>query len=100
MPGDLCWPWRGALNHSGYGYSPSASTERGAHRYVYRLLVGEIPPKMHLDHLCYSRWCVRPDHLEPVTPAENNRRSWNRRRALVPFPDMALRPYPPFVKRS
>jgi hypothetical protein len=26
---------------------------------------------MHLDHLCRTRACVRPSHLEPVTPQEN-----------------------------
>jgi hypothetical protein len=30
---------------------------------------------MCLDHLCRNRRCVRPDHLEPVTIAENVRRS-------------------------
>jgi hypothetical protein len=26
---------------------------------------------MHLDHLCRNTRCVNPDHLEPVTLAEN-----------------------------
>lgn len=45
-------------------------TER-AHRVVYELMVGPIPEGMILDHLCRNRWCVRPDHLEPVTHRTN-----------------------------
>lgn len=45
--------------------------DRKAHRIVYELLVGSIPPKMTIDHLCMIRDCVNPDHLEVVTLREN-----------------------------
>lgn len=38
-------------------------------------MVGPIPEGMQIDHLCLNRLCVRPSHLELVTPAENTRRS-------------------------
>ena len=38
---------------------------------MYRLLVGEIPAGLQLDHLCRVRDCVNPTHLEPVTGREN-----------------------------
>ncbi len=38
---------------------------------MYEQLVGPIPPGLHLDHLCRNTSCVNPDHLEPVTVAEN-----------------------------
>ena len=39
-----------------------------------------------MDHLCCVRDCVNPDHLEPVTQAENNRRMlhWNTKKDQCP----------------
>lgn len=51
-----------------------ASSKAAAHRFVYELLVGPIPAGLTIDHLCRVTSCVRPDHLEPVTNAENVRR--------------------------
>lgn len=73
-----CWLWTGATkNHNGYGALTLRGTPRSvilAHRFAYELLVGPIPDGLQLDHLCRVRHCVNPDHLEPVTQAENVRR--------------------------
>jgi hypothetical protein len=74
---NACWPWRGALGTNGYGKARDPVTHRdtGAYRVAYELAVGPIPRGLHLDHLCRVRPCCNPAHLEPVTHAENLRRS-------------------------
>lgn len=70
-----CWQWQGSINDGGYGYfrkGPRGAVQRfTAHRAIYELVVGPIPPGMDLDHLCRLRSCVNPEHLEPVTRQVN-----------------------------
>lgn len=69
-----CWLWTGSRSPDGYGWASLANKTHQAHRLVYRLVKGDPPEGMHLDHLCRVRNCVNPDHLEPVSPRENLRR--------------------------
>lgn len=71
-----CWSWTAAIDRQSYGRTVDVDgTTQLAHRVSYRLVIGEIPNATpHLDHLCRNATCVNPDHLEPVTQAENNRR--------------------------
>lgn len=73
-----CWEWTACKNHLGYGQIGLGRRDQGlgmAHRVAYELLVGPIPEGLELDHLCRNPSCVNPDHLEPVTHAENMRRA-------------------------
>lgn len=84
-----CWRWTAAVDDHGYGSFTKPGhrqTRVKAHRFAYEALVGLIPAGLELDHLCRNRACVRPDHLEPVTHAENMRRS--------PFQPTSGRPPP------
>ena len=67
-----CWLWRGAKNGWGYGYFNQGKGKTiPAHRFAYKLYVGEIRRGLTIDHLCRTRLCVNPAHLEPVTTIEN-----------------------------
>lgn len=46
-----------------------------AHRWSYENYCESIPKGLTIDHLCKTRSCVNPDHLEAVTSQVNNRRS-------------------------
>lgn len=74
-----CWIFGGATHSGGYGVVNARGVLHYAHRVSYEALVGPIGA-LHLDHLCRDRLCVRPDHLEPVTPTENSGRGAAARR--------------------
>lgn len=67
-----CWLWEGVCRDDGYGQFWDGKSMVGAHRWLYITLHGHTD--LSLDHLCRVRCCVNPDHLEPVTKAENTRR--------------------------
>lgn len=78
-----CWLWTGATDTHGYGQITIDYKRKKAHRVAYELVVGPIPEGASLDHLCRNPPCVRPDHLEPVTHAENVRRGAAGIKALL-----------------
>ena len=79
-----CWEWISSKDRDGYGKARFDGRTLIAHRAVYELLEGPIPEGLTLDHLCRNRACVNPGHLEPVTLAENLRRSPLRRQGSLP----------------
>lgn len=61
-----CWEWQ-AVKSNGY-------PAHQMHRVWWEASNGPVPKGMQLDHLCRNRRCVRPAHMEVVTPKENTRR--------------------------
>ncbi len=74
-----CWLWTAGTFAQGYGSYWDSGLKRmvNAHRWSWLHLVGPIPRGLVLDHLCRVKLCVCPDHLEPVTQAENIRRGYS-----------------------
>lgn len=73
-PDTGCWEWQKALSTGGYATTVQDGRQTYAHRAFFERAKGPIPPGLQIDHLCRNRRCVNPDHLEPVTQAENVRR--------------------------
>jgi hypothetical protein len=86
-----CLVWRdgeptlGGRGIYGRAYDAELGRFDAAHRVVWRRVYGPIPngedgKPLTVDHRCGVTLCQRPDHLEPVTKAENTRRMQARRR--------------------
>lgn len=74
-----CWNWIGAKDSDGYGQFKHKKQFK-AHRFAYELIKGKISKGLQIDHLCRNRKCVNPDHLEAVTPLENQLRGISKNR--------------------
>lgn len=69
---ETCWLWTGSIGSSGYGQLAVDGATLYAHRYAWTLANQQpIPDGMHVDHKCFVRACVNPDHLQAVTHTEN-----------------------------
>lgn len=97
-----CWQWTGVLTKEGYARlrcidQDGASRKRLLHSIAYEAFLGTMPAGLISDHICHTndpncnlgakcphRACCRPDHLEPVTDAENKRRRHPFRTTLCP----------------
>jgi len=89
-----CWIWQGRTSGTpgrgragrGHGY-PRVEIDGGtmaAHRVMWIVEHGPIPPRKQLDHVCRSRLCIRPDpeHNELVTHLRNQIRRAQAARSM------------------
>lgn len=72
-PADGCWIWQGSRMPRGYGKFAFKGESQYAHRLAYIFAKGPIPNGLELHHTCRVTPCVNPEHLVPVTGAENMR---------------------------
>jgi hypothetical protein len=73
-PNTGCWIWLGTLSVPGnYGFVRVENRNIYVHRFCYEWFHGLIGswPEKQLDHLCRTRCCCNPAHLEIVTPKVN-----------------------------
>lgn len=66
-----CWTWTGYVDPKGYGWISVSGKMHRAHTRSYLWERGPVPEGLELDHLCRTRHCVRPDHLEAVPHTVN-----------------------------
>ena len=66
-----CTVWTAAVSSSGYGVLRVGGKNVLAHRYAWERTNGPIPDGMQVDHRCWNRKCVNPDHLRTTTPSQN-----------------------------
>lgn len=71
-----CWLWTASVDQCGYGWFWVNRTigRRRAHCVAHEWEAGPIPEGLERDHLCRTRPCIRPSHVEAVTHLENSRR--------------------------
>lgn len=76
-----CWVWTAGINPgTGYGqFAPKHGVQVGAHRFAYELANGPIQDGLEVHHKCFVRHCVRYDHLDAISRAENLKLRANRR---------------------
>lgn len=67
---DSCWVWTGATQN-GYGIFRIDGRTQVAHRVSYAWANGPVPDGAEVDHMCFNRSCVNPDHLRLLDHQQN-----------------------------
>lgn len=70
-----CALWTDTPNSAGYGTLKVDGASVMAHRMAWLLSGDDLAADLEIDHLCFTRLCVRRSHLEQVTNAENKERA-------------------------
>lgn len=66
-----CWLWTGYVDPLGYAKFWLKGGRYYVHRISYQYHVKKMPNNLAIDHLCKTRNCINPKHLEPKTRIEN-----------------------------
>lgn len=67
-----CWLWRGATNAQGYGQFWDGERRVRAHRFAWESANRrKVPDGLVVAHLCNTKNCTRPSHLQPMRQFDN-----------------------------
>jgi hypothetical protein len=88
---DGCWVWTGATRSGGYGVFHDGERSRAAYRFSWELAYGPLAEGLAVSHVCGTRRCVRPEHLQLVNASDRSR--GDRHVVLSPYP-MDVNPEP------
>lgn len=60
-----CWIWQGRITKCGYGQMTLPGQRKEyAHRASFEAFIRPIRPGFAIDHICQTKACVNPAHLE------------------------------------
>lgn len=73
---DACWIWEGPITEDGYGLFKSQRAHRVA------LWLSGVPTRYRtdVDHMCKTRMCVNPFHLQVLRHSDHSRLTAKRDR--------------------
>lgn len=83
-----CWEWTGTKRPQGYGAFAIKGRLHYAHRVAWEFTRGRIPEGKVIDHICFNRACVNPEHLRVTTSKRN---AEYRTRGKTPIPVSGIR---------
>lgn len=66
-----CWIWKRSKTSAGYGQITIDKKYWTTHRLAYFLTYGDIPSKAVIRHLCHTRDCCNPAHLQEGSYKDN-----------------------------
>ncbi len=66
-----CWIWTARFSKDGYPVTRRRNGVMGAHRLALEAALGARLGKQAAHHKCANITCINPDHLQPVTAAQN-----------------------------
>ena len=84
-PATGCMVWQGPrFKWGGYGRVIIAGKQRRAHRVLFEILNGPLPPGREVCHSCDNPPCCNPKHLSAGTHAQNMAEMKAKGRAKAP----------------
>jgi hypothetical protein len=82
-----CWTLDTSIQANGYSRFRYGGRVDTGHNVMFNLKKGPLPDGMEVGHVCNTRNCIRPDHLQAVTHVDNMiavSKEWAARKTTEP----------------